>query len=118
MRPIIIFWGDTVGEYYCPFNGVSTPQDIKAAQEEAVSYAAYRLLKHRFQNSPGASVSQAYFDSLFTHLGFDATITSQAYTTGGPAELGNYIAQELIAFGYQDSSNRAKCLRQYLLQPV
>lgn len=112
------FLGDTVGDYFCPFLGPPPAANLKSAQEKAMSYAAYRLLKHRFQNSPGAFRTLPYIDSLFTYLGYDPTITSTVYPTGGPAELGNYIAQELIAFGHQDSSNEQNSYANKHYTPV
>src|SRR5260221_6494927 len=47
------FLGKTVGGYSCPFAGIAPPADLHAAREEAISYATYRLLTHRFSKSPG-----------------------------------------------------------------
>ena len=99
------FLGDTVGGYYCPFDGISKTDDLKSAREESMSYAVYRLLRHRFVRSPGKEVSYAYFDSLFLELGYDTAFVSIDYSTGNPAALGNYLAQELINFGTQDGAN-------------
>ena len=84
---------------------MSAPADIEEAREEAISYAAYRLLRHRFQESPGAFLTVNRLNTLFADLGYDASFTSTDYESGPPAALGNYIAQELIAFGLQDGSN-------------
>ncbi|MDZ7343287.1 MAG: hypothetical protein ONA90_02110, partial [candidate division KSB1 bacterium] len=97
--------GKTVGGFTCPFHGISAPTEVKAAREEAISYAAYRLLRHRFKNSPGAPLSLARFDSLLAALGYNASFTSTDYSSGSPAALGNYIAQQLINFGLQDGAN-------------
>jgi len=97
--------GKKVDGFTCIFNGVSVPADVHAAREEAVSYAAYRLLMFRFQNSPGATTSLPRFDTLMTDLGYDASFTSTDYSTGSPAALGNYVAQCLIDFGLQDGAN-------------
>ena len=97
--------GKEVGGFHTPFAGVPRPADVRAAREEAISYAMYRLLSHRFGDSPGAEVALPRFDALFTALGYDATFTSTEYTSGSPAAFGNYIAQSLIAFGLQDGSN-------------
>ncbi|MGH7457035.1 MAG: DUF6851 domain-containing protein, partial [bacterium] len=97
--------GKKVGEFTCPFNGISAPANVQAAREEAISYAAYRLLSHRFKNSPGAALSLARFDSLLAVLGYNTAFTSIDYSTGSAAALGNYIAQNLIDFGLQDGSN-------------
>ncbi len=97
--------GKKVGEFTCPFNGISAPANVQAAREEAISYAGYRLLVHRFKNSPGAAVSLARFDSLLTALGYSTSFTSTDYSAGSAAALGNYIGQNLIDFGLQDGSN-------------
>ncbi|MCI0692480.1 T9SS type A sorting domain-containing protein [candidate division KSB1 bacterium] len=97
--------GKTVGGYTCPFNGIAAPANVQAAREEAVSYAVYRLLSHRFKNSPGAVGSLAQFDSLLAALGYSTSFTSTDYSAGSPAALGNYIAQNLIDFGLQDGAN-------------
>lgn len=114
------FLGDSLGSYYCTFNdtALAIPANRKAAQEEALSYAAYRILKDRFANSPGAVSSQAYFDSLFTAQGYDATITGVNYAQGGAAELGNYIAQEILAFGLTDNSNEQNDYANQFYSPV
>lgn len=114
------FLGDSLGSYFCPFNdtALSIPPNIKAAQEEALSYAAYRILKARFANSPGATSSQAYFDSLFTALGYNPAITGVNYAQGGAAELGNYIAQEILAFGLTDNSNEQNGYANQFYSPV
>ncbi len=97
--------GKKVGEFTCPFNGISAPANVQTARAEAISYAAYRLLVHRFKNSPGAAVSLARFDSLLAALGYSASFTSTDYSAGSAAALGNYIGQNLIDFGLQDGSN-------------
>jgi len=56
------------------------PRDLTrskvAAREEAISYAAYRLLVHRFQSAPFADVSLASFDARMEALGFDPAETT------------------------------------------
>lgn len=96
--------GKTVDGYECTFLGISDPSDIDSARNETISYAAYRILRHRFQFSPGAINSLPMFDTLMMDLGYDIFFTNQDYTTGNPAALGNYIAQCLINYGYQDGS--------------
>ena len=44
--------GKQVSGYECPLDYVAFNRDFIAAQEEAVSFAAYRLLSHRFVNAP------------------------------------------------------------------
>ena len=110
--------GKTLDGYTCPFNGVPVPADIQAAREMAISYAAYRLLTFRFQNSPGAAASQAVFNDLFAQLGYDPSFTSGDYSTGNPAALGNYIATCVALFGLQDGSNEQNNFVNQYYQPI
>lgn len=97
--------GRRVGAYRCGFNGFE-PQGTGADDlREALSYAAYRLLSHRFSNSPGHEESQRDFDSLMLHLGYDKDIVDEDYSLGSAAALGNYVASCMIDFGLQDGSN-------------
>lgn len=114
------FLGKTVDGFTCPFNGISLPtaSQKKAYQEEAISHAAFRLLMHRFQNSPGADSSLPRFENLLRQLGYDATDTSSDYSSGDPAALGNYIAQQLITFGLQDGANEANGYANQFYNPV
>ncbi|MBI5916034.1 MAG: hypothetical protein HY842_11690 [Bacteroidetes bacterium] len=114
--------GKTVGNFTCPFDGVPVPADVQAAREEAISFAAYRILKHRFQNSPGntnpAYLTSQQLDFKMLSLGYDISNTSTDYTTGDPAALGNYIADQIIGFGYQDGSNEQFNYANQYYQPV
>ncbi len=97
--------GKTVNGFTCPFEGIAREGNIRTQRETAMSYAAYRLLKHRFANSPGAATSLTRFDELFAELGYDASFISTDYTGGSAAALGNYLAQYMIEFGLQDNAN-------------
>jgi hypothetical protein len=86
-------------------------ENITADRNEAISYAALRILTHRFQDSPGAATSLPSFAARMGSLGFDSAIVS---TTGDtPAEVGNRIAAGVIAFGMSDGANEAN---QYVNQ--
>lgn len=79
--------------------------DVAAAQAETISFACYRVLKARFQNSPGAATSLVAFDARMDALGYDKSFVS---TTGStPAALGNRIAAAVLSFGATDNSNEA-----------
>lgn len=110
--------GRTLHGFRCDFDGVSTPSDVESAREEAISYAAYRLMRHRFQNSPGADVSLPAFDNLMIELGYDISFTSTDYASGSPAALGNYIAECMIAYGLQDGSNEQNDYANLHYEPV
>lgn len=110
--------GKTVGLYTCPFNGIIQPVDRVAAQKEAVSFAAYRMIRARFQNSPGAAITLPPLDTLMNFFGFDITNTSIDYSSGSPAALGNYIASSYIAYGFTDGANQQGNYANQYYQPV
>ncbi len=77
--------------------------DVQSARNEAMSFAAYRLLSWRFAHSPGADTSLPAFTSLMQSLGYD--IGNQSVDGDSPAALGNRIAAAYIEFGLSDGSN-------------
>ncbi|HET9931356.1 MAG TPA: vanadium-dependent haloperoxidase, partial [Polyangiaceae bacterium] len=80
-----------------------TADDVEAARAEAISYAAYRVLSHRYGNAVGGPVSQACFDAFMDKLGFDA---SDTHTEGHePRALGNRIGEAIIAAFANDGAN-------------
>ncbi len=80
-------------------------KDLMASRETAVSHAAYRLLSHRFANSPGHEESQADFDELMNTLGLD---TDDDDLEGeGPVAVGNRVAETIIDSGLSDGSNES-----------
>ena len=97
--------GRTQNGYTCEFNLQNRPRDKHRAREQAISYAAYRLIRHRFAASPGASYVETIADELMAELGFDAENTSNAYRFGSAAALGNHIAECYIAYGLTDGAN-------------
>ncbi|MCA6074822.1 FG-GAP-like repeat-containing protein [Fulvivirga sedimenti] len=107
--------GKERGSYKSQFAGIVMPED---AQIKAISYAAYRLLDYRFQNSPGSGVSRAYFRALMERLGYDVNYTSSAYLDGDAAGLGNYIGREVINFGKTDGSNESNNYSNTYYEPV
>jgi len=97
--------GKTQAGYSCAMDLQSVPRDIHRAREEAISYAAYRIIRHRFANSPGAEYVAQIADELMAALGYDIDNTSTDYENGSPSALGNHIAACYIAYGLQDGSN-------------
>ena len=65
----------------------------------------FRLMNHRFQYSPNAGTTSSALKVLFTSYGYDIGFTSTDYSTGSYGALGNYLAEQIIAFGLQDNSN-------------
>ena len=77
--------------------------DVAAARNEAISYAAYRVLSHRYALAVDPQGSQALFDQLMGDLGYDPGVTSTVGDT--PAAIGNRIAEHIISSTVDDGSN-------------
>lgn len=114
------FLGHTLGGYTCPFDPekLIIPEDVQAAREMAISYASYRMIKHRFQRSPKVSYIFSVVDDLMLSLGYDPNYTSTDWESGDPRALGNYMAEQLIAFGLQDGSNEQFNYSNRFYQPI
>jgi len=115
--------GNTVDGFSCPYDPDLLPElseeILDTAQHVAISYAAYRLLKHRFQNSPGAPAILNRIDSYMADtLGYLTAYTNTDYTNGSPAAMGNYIAQCIINFGFQDGANEQNSYVNQYYEPV
>jgi hypothetical protein len=78
-------------------------EDVEAARETAISYAAYRLLLHRYSYASGL---QETFDELVSTLEGLCYRLDYVETEGdSPAALGNKIAAAYIRRGRQDGAN-------------
>ena len=110
--------GKVIGNFRLPYEKPLAPENIQAAQEEAISFAVFRIITERFRFSPGAFESLFRCDSLLNVLGYDATFTSTDYASGIPAALGNYIAEGILAYGDQDSSNEANDYANLYYRPL
>ncbi|MBL0339942.1 MAG: VCBS repeat-containing protein [Bacteroidetes bacterium] len=110
--------GKTVNGFTCPFNGIPASVNIADDRAKAISYASYRLLRHRFANSPQAQLLYTAYNVHMDTLGYDTTFTSFDYSTGNAAALGNYIAQCYINYGLQDGSNEQNSYANTSYAPV
>ena len=99
------FLGQDYAGFVAGFDGFTPASDIATARDEAIAYGMYRLLKHRFANAPQATNLNTGYDVHMATLGYDIAFTSTDYSTGDGRALGNYLAEQLIAFGLQDGSN-------------
>ncbi|MGE3107563.1 MAG: vanadium-dependent haloperoxidase [Phycisphaerales bacterium] len=81
----------------------ATAADVEAARAETISYAAYRLIRHRFQNSISADAILPALDAAFVARGYDINNTSTVGNT--PAALGNRIFQDIRDSRLTDGSN-------------
>ncbi|SNT38334.1 Por secretion system C-terminal sorting domain-containing protein [Ekhidna lutea] len=93
-------------------------ENIEEARVEAISYAAYNLIVHRFSFSPGTQKTFTAANELMAELGYETSFTSTDFSEGNPAALGNFIAQSYIEFGLIDGSNEEQDYINKHYQPV
>ena len=87
------------------FTEKHTASDTAAARNEAISYAAYRLLSSRYLKAVGGADSLSEFDDVMDSLCYPLTVTA---TKGdSPAAIGNQIAKTVMAATLNDGSNQA-----------
>lgn len=110
--------GKTVGNYRCNFDGFYIGQSIDEDQKTAMSYAIYRIMLHRFSNSPGIEEIYLSINNLMDELGYDKNMQSVDYHSGNAAALGNYMANQIIAFGMQDGSNEENEYANLFYEPL
>ncbi len=80
-----------------------SPTEVAEARNEAISYAAYRVLESRYLTSAGASDAIPSFDALMDELCYPVDVVD---TQGdSPAALGNRIGAAVLAAGAEDGSN-------------
>lgn len=93
-----------------------TATDVVAARNEAISYAAYRIVSERYAKAVGGEDSLAEFDATMVSLCYPTSVVA---TTGdGAAQLGNRIAAMVIAYGLTDGSLEAADYKSDAYVPV
>ena len=101
---------DTIAEPYLvqvDVPAIEDENDRRWAQETAINYASYRLLWNRFLTSPGGTATLMTLYQQFALAGGVNSFQSTDYVNDGPAALGNFIAQQVMAYGANDGSNEA-----------
>jgi len=94
---------DTVAIGYV-YHERQTAADIASARRQAISYAAYRILRNRYATSANAPTTTAALNSRMASLGYSTSITTTLGST--PAALGNRIAANILGWGNLDGSNQ------------
>ncbi len=102
----------------CPLAYVPSKIDPQAPREQAISYAAYRLIKHRYKQSPGYAKTMQQADKLMSDLGYSTANESVDTSSNSPAALGNYIASCYIAYGLKDQANEAGSHENTFYKPM
>ncbi len=118
------FLGQSVDGFTCEFSDEQRnmlregSRDRNRDRARGISYGMYRLLSHRFAQSPGSAISSERFDALLLAQGYDPGFTSRDFSQGDAGALGLYLADCIIAFGLQDGSNEQNGYRDMSYRPV
>ena len=95
---------DTNGAVGYVYRGRHTAADAAAARREAISFAAYRILKERHFYSKTAAATLAGDDAQMTALGYDTNNVSRDIAT--PAGVGNTIFDAVSAWFINDGARQ------------
>ena len=79
--------------------------DRTSAQREAMSYAAYTIIKQRFARSPGTVATQAGIRWLMQQLGYDPDRTDA--TGSSPSAVGMRMGRQILSLTLNDGANEA-----------
>jgi hypothetical protein len=94
-------YDDTADGYY--YAERTTAADKDGARAVAISYAAYRVLAHRYAAASGGPTSVACYDAFMERLGLDP---ADEHTDGDdPAAVGNRVAAAVLAATQDDGAN-------------
>ena len=102
----------------CFFNKTDLTNPTETEVDAAISFAAYRIIRHRFVNSPGASRITRDANTLMDFLGLDRHDVSTDYVGDPGAALGNYVSDCYIEFGMHDGANEANDYANIAYIPV
>jgi len=96
-------------------NGSQAPE---TAVSSAINYGMLKLLKHRFENSPGVGVSYQRMYNMADALEMDRNFDDADLSTGDPAALGIYLANCVIDWASSDGSNEQNDYANSYYSPV
>lgn len=93
---------------------VPLPGDVEAARREAISYAAYRILRSRFSYGAGSATTLESLDTKLLELGYSPEIGTAATTDeDSPAELGKRAADAILAWAENDGFDNITYPEEY-----
>src|SRR4051812_47133751 len=95
----------------CVYREKHTAADLVAARREAISFAAYRILKERYALSLNASATRLDLDAQMTALGYDKNNVSM--DTATPAGVGNSVAANVSVWFINDGARQAQSYADY-----
>lgn len=80
-------------------------KDTSAALEKSISYAAYNIIRARYQESPWYNETMLEANALMNRLGYDINEWSSIWSVSQSAFIGETIANCYLEYGKIDGSN-------------
>ena len=118
-------WSETAKPYLaasaagaCDAPPIAPSGDVRREREEAISHAAWRIVRHRFARSPNAARTWRNIDALMSYLGYEADSAASRGIVRSPADLGRCIGERYIAHGMRDGANEANDYAARAYRPV
>ena len=110
--------GQSVNDFNVDFQDFNNNFSEEENMIAAISYSAYRLITHRFSESPNSEyiINLANFYMSLLELDIDNYETSN--NTQDPIHLGNYIAENYIEYGLDDGSMESLNYENQYYEPV
>jgi hypothetical protein len=110
--------GQSVNDFNVDFQDFNNNFSEEENMIAAISYSAYRLITHRFSESPNSEyiINLANFYMSLLELDIDNYETSN--NTQDPIHLGNYIAENYIEYGLEDGSMESLNYENQYYEPV
>ncbi len=102
----------------CEFDTETANAFDESDIETALSYAALRMIQHRFSGSPSSARINRDANSLMGFLELDPENFSSDLETGSAASLGNYTATCYLTMGSSDGANEADDYKNKEYLPV
>lgn len=110
--------GNSLNGFTSEFDGFVNEDTNYTNDINSISYAAYRLIVHRFNNSPGSDRIIAKANSLMNILGLDINFLESDGYESNSSSLGNFIAEQYIQYGLLDGSNEQSDYINQHYEPV
>ena len=90
--------------------------DVEAAREAAISYAAFRILRHRYASATGAKETLADLEATMRGLCYRVAFSDKEGDSA--AALGNRIAAAIVEHGQRDGSLESQGYLDTRYRPV
>jgi len=110
--------GQIVNDFNVDYGSFSNDLTEEENLTMAISYSAYRLISHRFSQSPNSEYIINLASFYMNILGYDIENYEISNNTQNAIHLGNYIAQNYIQYGLDDGSNEELNYENQYYQPV